>query len=203
MKKWKLLFVSLLSIALVACSTDNEGNEKKEESNQAVEVDKGIFNVEVTLPASLFEGEDIDETITQMKEDGVKEVIKNDDGSLTLKMSKSEHEKLMDNMESQMKEFVKEMETSEDFTSIQKVEHNKAFDEFTITVDKAAYENSFDGFALLGLAIQTLYYQLFDGVSEDDYEMTVKLKDAETSEIFETIVYPDALEALNDTDTVE
>ena len=203
MKKWKLLFVSLLSIALVACSTDNEGNEKKEESNQAVEVDKGIFNVEVTLPASLFEGEDIDETITQMKEDGVKEVIKNDDGSLTLKMSKSEHEKLMDNMEAQMKEFVKEMETSEDFTSIQKVEHNKAFDEFTITVDKAAYENSFDGFALLGLAIQTLYYQLFDGVSEDDYEMTVKLKDAETSEIFETIVYPDALEALNDTDTVE
>ena len=200
MNKWKLQFVPLLSIALVACSTDTEGNEKKEESNQAVEVDKGILNVEVTLPASLYEGQDVDEAIAQMEEDGVKEVIKNDDGSLTLKMSKSEHKKLMDNMESDLKEFIKEIETSEDFTSIEKVEYNKTFDEFTITVNKEAYENGLDGFAFLALAIQTMYYQLFDGVSEEDYEMTVKLKDAETSEIFDTIVYPDALEALNDTE---
>ncbi|MGM9928025.1 MAG: hypothetical protein ACI35P_08735 [Bacillus sp. (in: firmicutes)] len=198
MKKWKLLFALLLSVALVACSSDDEA--KKEESNDTVEVDKGLLNVEVTLPASFFEGQDIDEVIAQAEEEGVKEVIKNDDGSLTYKMSKSEHKKMMTEMETEIKAFVEEMETSEDYTSIEKVDYNKSFDEFTVTVNREAFENGFDGFALLGLAIQSMYYQYFDGVSEEDYKMTVQLKDAETSEIFDTVVYPDALEALNETE---
>lgn len=41
----------------------------------SVEVDKGLFNVEGTLPASLFEGEDIDSAIKEAKAEGVKEVI--------------------------------------------------------------------------------------------------------------------------------
>jgi len=200
MKKWKLLFVLLLSVALVACSSDDATKEKTDENDNSVEVDKGLLNVEVTLPASFFEGQDIDEVITQAKEEGVKEVIKNDDGSLTYKMAKTEHEKLMNEMEADIKGFIEEMETSEDYTSIEKVEHNKSFDEFTVTVNKEAFENGIDGFALLGLAIQSMYYQTFDGVSEKDYKTTIKMKDTETSEIFDTIVYPDALEELNQTE---
>ena len=201
MKKWKFLFVLLLSVALVACSSNEESTKEQEENKEAVEVDKGLLNVEVTLPASLFEGENLDEVIAQAKEEeGIKEVTKNEDGSLTYKMSKSAHKKMMAEMEKEIKASVEEMETSEDYTSIEKVEHNKSFTEFTVTVNKEAFENGFDGFALFGLAIQSMYYQLFDGASEEDYKTTFQLKDVETSEIFDTIIYPDALEGLGDTE---
>lgn len=54
-------------------------------------MDKGLLNVEVTIPATLYKGQDIDSIISEAKNSGIKEVIKNDDGSLTYKMSKSEH----------------------------------------------------------------------------------------------------------------
>mgnify|MGYP003479940480 CR=1 FL=1 len=200
MEKWKLLFVPLLSIALVACSADNEAKEEKEDSSQSVEVEKGLLNVEVTMPADLFEGQNIDDVIAEAKENGVKEVVQNEDGSLTYKMSKLAHKKMIEEIEAEMKASFEEMETSEDYASIEKIEFNKSFDKFTLTVNREAFENSFDGFALLGVAIQTYYYQLFNGVSEEDYKATVELKDAETSEVYETIVYPDALEQLSETE---
>lgn len=198
MKKFKILFLLLLSVALVACSSDDEA--KKETETENVAVDKGLLNVELTLPASFFEGQDMDEVIAEAEENGAKEVTKNEDGSLTYKMSKSEHKKMMDEMEKEMITFIDEMETSEDYPSIQKVEYNKSFTEYTVVVDQEAFESGFDGFGLLGLAIQSMYYQVFDGVKEEDYQTTVHMKNAETSEVFDTIVYPDALEDMGETE---
>ena len=39
---------------------------------------------------------------------------------------------------------------------------NKSFSKFTLIVDKEAFENSFDGFAALGLAMTGMYYQAFE-----------------------------------------
>ncbi|WP_197087586.1 hypothetical protein [Cytobacillus firmus] len=62
-----IVFMSVMIVLLSACSDgektagDKEaGTEKKTEESEAVEVDKGLLNVEVTLPASMFEGEDAD-----------------------------------------------------------------------------------------------------------------------------------------------
>ncbi|MEH6941053.1 hypothetical protein [Bacillus sp. JJ722] len=194
MKSVKILLLLLLSISLVACSSNDDEKKEKKENNDAVEVDKGLLNVDVTLPAAFFEGEDIDTTIAQAKKDGVKEVIKNEDGSLTYKMSKSHHKKVMKEMEKTVKDSIKELETNKDLASIKRVETNKSFSEFTIVVNQADYENSMDGFAILGIAMQSMVYQLFDGVKPDDYKATIHLKDEATSKVFDTIVYPDALE---------
>lgn len=58
-----------------------------------------------------------------------------------------------------------------------------------------------DGFAIFGLAIQSMFYQLFEGVSEEDYKATFQLKDENTSKVFDTIVYPDDLETDETTET--
>lgn len=71
--------------------SDDEFSEDK----SSIEVDKGILNVEITLPASMFEGQDIDETIEEAKKDGIKEAVKHDDGSVTYKMSRSKHNEMM------------------------------------------------------------------------------------------------------------
>ena len=59
---------------LAACSTNklkdtasnNEktsGQNQEETNEEGVNVDKGLFHVEVTIPASFFEGEDLDAII--------------------------------------------------------------------------------------------------------------------------------------------
>lgn len=207
-----LFFV--LGIFLVACdggsdATSNENNKKAEITENStdegstpseegedpyIEVDKGLLSVEVTLPPAMFEGEDIDEVIANAKEDGVGKVTKNEDGSLTYKMSKSVHKELMKEAEKGIHETIEELKSSEDFVSIEDITTNHSFSEFTLVVDQEAYENSFDGFAAFGLGVSGLYYQLFDGVDTEDYKVVVSIKNKETGEVFDTIVYPDALE---------
>lgn len=209
MKKLLLMVAVLILSLLTACSSSDETNATKEEStkankneetNESVDVDKGLLNVEVTLPATFFEGEDVDNSIAKAEKDGI-EVKKNEDGSLTYKMSKSKHKEMMEELETGLIESVEEMKNSDDFVSIQDVTYNKSFSEFTMVVDKAAYENSFDGFATFGLALSGMYYQLFDGVDPKKYEVKIIMKDAATDEVFDEVVYPEALEAMGAEET--
>ncbi|MBD3107378.1 hypothetical protein IEO70_03285 [Bacillus sp. AGMB 02131] len=203
MKKFKIILLLLLALSLAACSSQEDKSESKKEDNESVEVDKGLLNVEVTLPASLFEGQDLDEAIANAKEEGVKEVIKNDDGSVTYIMSKAEHKKLMKEMKEEVIQSIEEMETSEEYPSIQSVDYNKSLNEFTITVtSREEFENSFEGFAIFGIGLQSMYYQLFNGGKSDDITATIHLKDGTTSEVYNTIVYPDDLEE-EETETAE
>ncbi|MCA1029198.1 hypothetical protein LCM23_24605 [Cytobacillus kochii] len=204
MKKSSCLLV-LLVIFLVACSNESaEGekstDQKQEEKEGAVNVDKGLLNVELTLPASFFEGEDIDTVIAEAKKERVSEVTKNEDGSLTYKMPKSEHKKMMAEMGTSITDSIEEMKSSEDYVSIKDVTHNKSFTEFTLLVDKESYENSMDGFAIFGLGLQGSMYQMFNGANPEDYKVTVSVKDEATEEVFDEVIYPDALEEMGETE---
>ena len=191
MKSGKLLFLLVMSILLVACSSKDEESKKSDN----VDINKGIVNVEVTLPASFFEDTDMEKLKEEAKEDGVKEVIVNDDGSVTYKMSKSKHKEMLKEMGDTIDTSIKEIEADKDFPSIKQIEHNNSFTEYTIKMDQELYENSsLEGFAFFNLAYQSLYYQLFNGVNEEDYRVTFELKNEETSKTFDTIVYPDDIQ---------
>jgi hypothetical protein len=189
-------------VTLTACSSSEQAGSKdkttdktskKEEKNESINVDKGLLSVEITLPASMFEGEDIDSSITKAEQKGIK-VTKNEDGSVTYKMSKSKHREMMKELEVDLIKNLDDMKNNKDFVSIQDITYNKSFSEFTLVVDRAAYDNSFDAFAVLGLGISGMYYQLFKGVNADDLQVKILVKDGATGEIFKEIVYPDALE---------
>lgn len=199
----KKLLSSLLVLVFIvsACGQEKTSSEKEtEKSNvektdsESVNVDKGLFNVEVTLPASFFEGEDIDQVIANAKEEGIGEATANEDGSITYKMSKSQHKEMLAEIKAGMVESVEETKNSEDFQSIKDITYNDSFSEFTLVVDKAAYENSFDGFAALGLGMAGAYYQIFNGVDAEAYKVEISIKDEASGEVFDTIIYPDALE---------
>ena len=58
---------------IVLVKAINTAEQTQEETNEeGINVDKGLLNVEITLPASFFEGEDIDTVITNAKKDGVR-----------------------------------------------------------------------------------------------------------------------------------
>lgn len=175
---------------------EDELNENDGDGNDgSINVEKNLFNVVVTVPAFFFEGEDPEQIKAEAEqEEGIGEVVVNDDGSLTYKMSKAKHRDMVKEFENQLVAYMDEIKNDEEYVSIQDVEANKSFDEFTIVVDKNAYENSFDGFAAFGLGFNSMFYQLFDGVDQNEIKATIHVKDSETNEVFHTIVYPDDLE---------
>ncbi|NMH68064.1 hypothetical protein HF072_04660 [Bacillus sp. RO3] len=195
----KKLFMILLSITvLAACSSEEANKDDKSKKEESVDVDKKLFNVEVTLPASMFEGQNVEDIKAEAKENDIKEVTENEDGSITYKMSKSVHKEMMKEISSGIKETVEETKNSEDFVSISDIKYNDSFSEFTMVVDKEAYENSMDGFATMTLGMSGMLYQMYDGVSEDDYSVTIKMQDETTGEVFDEVVYPDALEEVEE-----
>jgi hypothetical protein len=203
MKKLMLMITPVLIFTLLSgCSSsdtsnaadkDNTEETDQEQTNEGVEVDKGLLNVEVTLPASMFEGEDVDASFAEVEKDGV-EATKNEDGSVTYKMSKSKHKEMLKELETGIIESIEDMKNNEDFVSIQEITYNKSFSEFTMVVDKATYENSMDSFVIFGLGLSGMYYQLFNGADEDDYRVKIIVKDKTTDEVMEEVIYPDSLQ---------
>ncbi|WP_391558238.1 hypothetical protein [Robertmurraya sp.] len=202
MKKLLLMLTVHIFTLLSGCSSsdtsnavdkDNTEAKDQEQSNESVEVDKGLLNVEVNLPASMFEGEDVDASIAEVEKEGVK-ATKNEDGSVTYKMSKSKHKEMMKELETGIIESIEDMKNNEDFVSIQEITYNKAFSEFTMVVDQATYENSMDSFAIFGLGLSGMYYQLFNGAGEEDYRVKIIVKDKTTDEVMEEVIYPDSLQ---------
>ncbi|REB08874.1 hypothetical protein DVB69_05300 [Sporosarcina sp. BI001-red] len=192
---------AVLILALTGCSSNSEDKSEKsgkdKETNETVAVEKGLLSVEVTIPQSFLDEENPDDIIASAKEEGI-EVKKNEDGSLTYHMTKAQHKKMLKDMKEGITKSVAEFEENEDMPSVKKIDHNGNFSKFTVTVDREAYENSFDGFVVFGLGMGGLYYQLFEGGQPEQNKVTLEMKDEQTGEVFNKVTYPDDLPNADD-----
>jgi len=79
-RKFSFVFFVLSMVILASCSADKDKKENADNNKQAdeqnVDVDKGLLNVEITLPASMFEGEDIDTVIADVEKEGIKVTVR-------------------------------------------------------------------------------------------------------------------------------
>ena len=186
MKKWLIAF-SATALLLTACGGENE---TKENSGESLNVNKGMVNVDVTLPASFFIAATEEEIIAEAKENGVTETVVNEDGSVTYTMSKSKHKEMMKEMGDSVLSTIDEIVNSEDYTSIKDISYNKDFTEFDVKVNRQQYEEGFDSFAIFGLVIVSTYYSAFDGNSGEDLRILFNMVDETTGEIYDTAIYP-------------
>ncbi|WP_010274663.1 hypothetical protein [Paenibacillus senegalensis] len=168
-----------------------EGGQSQ--AGEGIEVDKKLLNVSITLPASMFEDQDLEQITEDAKKQGVKEVVKNDDGSVTYTMSKSDHSKMLKEMGDEIAKFADELVNEATFASIKNIKYNDSFSEFSLIVNKEAYENSMDGLVMMGMGMQGMMYQMFSGVDADKQKVTINVEDESTGEIFHTLVYPDGM----------
>lgn len=154
-------------------------------------------HVEVTLPVSFVgEGIDIEMLEADAEEMGIEDVKLNDDGSVTYKMTESAHEEWLSEITTEIETSLTEMVESGDFVSIKDITANNDYTEFTITVDQAAFENSFDGFAAFGIGISSSFYQLLDGKDPENYNVTINIVDEESGDVIDTTVFPDDLDTM-------
>jgi hypothetical protein len=157
-----------------------------------VEVDRGLLNVEVTLPPVYFEGQSPEDILSEARGDGISDVTVNPDGSVTYRMSKMRHRELMQEINASLRESL--VTLPDDFSSVQEVTVNQDVTAFRIVADQAAYESSLDGFVIFAIAMQAGMYHLFDGATSDSYRVTIDLVDAASGTVFDTVVLPDDFE---------
>lgn len=202
----RLLVLTSLFLMISACSSEagstnhsSQGEDKIEEVNQSAEqsikVDKKLLNVEVTLPAMFVEkGEEMGEVLKltdEDKENGISKKVENADGSITFTMSKAKHKEMLQEMQTGAEDVINELLNDENFTSFKELTFDKKLRNLKVSVNREAFENSFDGFGVLGLVFYSLFYQVLDGRTEEEIQMDVTYIDVLNQEVFDTARFPD------------
>lgn len=185
--------VAALTLVLAGCSTGAPGGSPTPDSTELIAVDETLTTVTITIPSSIMQ---MGDTVTQETVDlsvansGFDSGVLNEDGSVTYTMSQAKHREILDKYAASVDSSIADSIKAE--KSIKTVEHDDSFTKFTVTVDRADFENSLSAqFVGFGLALTAAMYQAFDGVGADGYRVTFDYVDADSGEVFDTAVYPD------------
>jgi hypothetical protein len=171
----------------------SDGAERREaEDNDLIhdiETDRDL-DVEVTVPAGYLEGADQGSTRADAQERGIHDVTFNDDGSVTFKMSRATHQQFMAEVRDEVVSGLAAL--PDDVPSIEQVGHNRDFTRIALTVDRPAWEGGSDELAALAIAFAVGLYHAFDGTDPDNFQINFAVIDADTNEVFDTIMLSDA-----------
>lgn len=191
-KSLSFFLVMGMSVTLIACGsttkapeTTTEAPESTTQTTDTLNAEKNLLSVELTIPSSLLE-DDAAVLDEEAKAAGVKEITQNDDGSITMKMSKSAHKKLLDEFKVGIDEGITEiLNDKETYPSLTEITYNDDLTEFTVKVDSNTY-GGFEGLSALALYISGNVYQALNATPEDQIKTIVNFVDKDTGEIIET-----------------
>ena len=187
MKKLILVFMSLLalSISMIGCGTESKA-DKLTEKDDSIAAEENLLSVEVTLPSTFFEGQDMKVVEEDAKDNGVTDFKINEDGSVTYKMSKSTHKELLAGLKESTDESIVEiLNDKESFPSFSEIKYNDDLTEFNVMVDASLY-NPFEGFVVMSFYMIGNMYQAMDCVDTNDINTTVNFIDKDTNEVIES-----------------
>lgn len=170
-------------------STPAETTEATE--SQAISTDEKLLTVDITFPATFFEGTDMStfDTEAYVNEQKFIDAKLNDDGSMVVTMSKSRHSELLDEMVTELEASFASLVEAEGTPYIKEITHNDDFSLVTVKVDRAAYENAFDMTPFI-VGISASMYQM---LLKMEYHVEVLMVDVATGETISSVVYPDDL----------
>lgn len=168
MKRIIILLVVCV-LCLTGCSSPKDDgktdNNENNNTNETVTVDENLIDVTITLPNDFFTTFDTtaEEYVAGLQDENhnFKNVVLNEDKSVSITMTKAEYKKMMSEMEEGMESSLQEIIDDENFT-VKAIDHNKDFSEFNVTM--SSNELGFaDSFLVLSFAMLGGFYQMFDG----------------------------------------
>lgn len=167
-------------------STDlskGSSSETDGSTGAGIEVDSGLFNVTITIPAD-FLGEDVtqEQLDEQAKEAGYKSIVLNEDGSATYVMTKAQHREMMDGIRQSIDESLKEMENSETYPDLVSATANSDYTQFVITLDAEEVSAEY-AFLPMGFYIFSGMYHAFNGTQPEN--INIQFVSAKTGEVLE------------------
>lgn len=160
------------------------------ENGSGIGVEENLLTVDITLPASMFEDEDMTkfDEAEYLKETGFTAAKVNADGSVTVTMTKSKHKEVMADMEKQVEEAFSELVEGKDTMHIKEITHTPDFKTVTVKVDRAGYEAAVFDFTPFQIGLLGSVYQSFAG---EEIKVTTVIKDENTGEEIQSFIFPD------------
>lgn len=160
------------------------------EDSRNLEVERGDETTTITIPASLIS--DLDATVSEAESDSdVVSYTVNEDGSITYVYRNDAYQKKVEQMRTNFDDAVSKVLDSGNYQTITAIEGDDSLKNIDITVtNQQDYENSMDGFVMLGLYIYAGYYQVLEDQSET-FSVQYHWIDASTGQEFSTVTYPD------------
>ena len=186
----KKLFAILLSVTLLfqlsACSGGADPTPTPDTGvDTGIQVDEGLFNVEVTLPAALMEDTSEEEIRSTADESGFSSCTIHEDGSVTYTMSKAKHQEVLDGIQESIDETVEDLINGENaVASFQKIEYSDNLSQVDIYVDQEQF-SALDTFSALTFYVLGMYYQSFSGADPGTIDVAITFLDASTNEEIE------------------
>ena len=138
-----------------------ESIEKSSHNNNEIEVDKGLFDVTINIPAEYI-GESSQEDLDKKAEEYGYKAILNDDGSATYTMTKNQHIKIMAEMKDTLDEGLKEMIQSDDYPNFTDIKANDNYTTFTVTTKSSELDMT-ESFSVLAFYMYGGWYNAFNG----------------------------------------
>lgn len=167
-----------------------EEESKAEESSAPASSQADEEDVTITLPATFFENVPDFDPEAYAQEQGFVKAEVNDDGSVTVTMTKDHQNELLSEMKTELQKTVDDIIGGDSTPYISKITYNDDFTQVVMEVDREAYEAAFD-MSPLALGFAAMMYQRFSG---QELHCEVVVKDAATGEAIKSVVYPDVME---------
>ncbi|MBP3802467.1 MAG: hypothetical protein J6I76_01005 [Oribacterium sp.] len=159
--------------------TSGESTENLEALGD-IDVDKGLFNVTLTIPKD-FIGEATQEDLDDLaKEKGIKSITLNSDGSATYVMSKAKHEEMVSDVRKQINDSLQEMVGSETYPNIIAISADDDFTNFTVTTKNKELDFA-ESFGVMALYMYGSMYAVFSGEEVDNIH--VEFVNADSGEV--------------------
>ena len=164
----------------------------EETAPPVIDTDENLLTVEITFPASFFEGTDMStfDADAYAKEQGFISAKVNDDDSLVVTMSKKKHAELLAETATALDTNFATLIEAEDTPYIKEITHNDDFTLVTMKVDRDAYENALD-FTPFIIGMSVSYYQM---LLDMEYRVEIVTVDTATGDTIASVVYPDVFE---------
>lgn len=132
-----------------------------------VEVDRGLFDVTITIPAD-FIGEVTQEQLDKnVAERGYKSATLNDDGSVIYVMTKAQHEEMMDGIKQTIDDALAEMAPSDDYPSFVSIEANNNYTNFKV-ITTSEELGLVESFSVMSFYMYGGMYNHFNGTPVDN-----------------------------------
>lgn len=196
MKRWiALLLAAATAFSLTACAAQSTALAppasavSQSSTADQVQVDEGLLEVTITLPASYFEEVEDFDPEAYTREQGFSRTVVQEDGTVAITMTRARHNALLNEMKTSIADSLSQLVAAESTPYIQSVSSTEGYGTVTVTVDKAGYEAVLDMTPLL-IGIYGVMYQQYAG-EEPHCEVTVQ--DGASGEALTSVVYPDAL----------
>jgi len=144
-------------------------------------VDKNLLTVELIFPASYFEDLNANtfDSEAYIKENDFLSAKVQEDGSVSVLMTKSRHEELLNELSVSINSTITDYKNSLAYPYIKDIEHNEDYSSFTMKVNRKGYESDIC-FAETTLVINVAFYHMIAGI---DTKIQFTTIDFDTGEI--------------------